>query len=57
MYTYPIHCLNQHTASPARTARPSPRSATRHRIEHDLKVADRIARAIQDNASQLYRGA
>ena len=56
MYTYPIHCQNQRTASKGRTPRPA-QSATRHSIEEDLKVADRIARAIQDNASQLYRGA
>jgi len=56
MYTYPIHCRNQRTASKARTPRPS-QSATRYRVEQDLKVADMIARAIQDNASQLYRGA
>ncbi|WP_295433951.1 hypothetical protein [uncultured Thiodictyon sp.] len=56
MYTSPLHCRNQRTASKARTLRPS-QAATRHSIERDLKVADMIARAIQDNASQLYRGA
>jgi len=56
MYTYPIHSQNPRTASQLRTPRPA-QSATRHSIAHDLKVADRIARAIQDNASQLYRGA
>ncbi|HYN76367.1 MAG TPA: hypothetical protein VES73_01070 [Lamprocystis sp. (in: g-proteobacteria)] len=56
MYSYQIHCQNQRTAAKVRTPRPS-QSATRHSIEHDLKVADMIARAIRDNASQLYRGA
>ncbi len=56
MYTYPIHYRNQRTGSKARTPRPS-QAATRHSIEEDLKVADMIARAIQDNSSQLYRGA
>ena len=57
MYTYPLHCQNQRTASKARTSRPSQLVAIRHSIEQDLKVADMIARAIRDNASQLYRGA
>ncbi len=56
MYSYPLRCRTQRTASKVRTQRPS-RSAARHRIERDLKVADMIARAIADNASQLYRGA
>jgi len=56
MFTNSTPCRNPRTASPVRTPRPSP-SATRHRIEQDLKVADLIARAIADNASQLYRGA
>jgi len=56
MYSYPIHCRNQRTASKVRAPRPS-RSAARYRIERDLKVADMIARAIADNGSQLYRGA
>ncbi|WP_295434427.1 hypothetical protein [uncultured Thiodictyon sp.] len=56
MYTYPLHCQNQRTAAQARTTRPS-QAASRHSIERDLKVADMIARAIQDNGSQLYRGA
>ncbi|WP_157818042.1 hypothetical protein [Candidatus Thiodictyon syntrophicum] len=56
MYTYPLHCQNQRTAAKARTPRPS-QSAARHSIEQDLKVADMIARAINDNSSQLYRGA
>ena len=56
MSSSPLHCRTQRTASKARALRPS-RSAVRHRIERDLKVADMIARAIADNASQLYRGA
>ena len=56
MYTYPLHCRNQRTASKARASRPS-QTASRHSIERDLKVADMIARAIRDNGSQLYRGA
>ena len=56
MYSYPIHCRNQRTAAQVRTPRPSP-SAIRQRIARDLRVADLIARAIADNASQLYRGA
>jgi hypothetical protein len=53
MYTYPIYSQNPRTASKVRTPRPA-QSATRHSIEQDLKVADMIARAIRDNASQLY---
>ena len=56
MYTYPIHSQNPRPASKVRTSRPA-QSATRHSSAQDLKVAARIARAIQDNASQLYRGA
>ena len=56
MYTNSTQCQNKRTASKVRTPRPS-QTATRHSIEHDLKVADMIARAIADNASQLYRGA
>ena len=56
MYTYPIHSRASRTCQQCRTARPS-KTAPRDPIAQDLLVADMIARAIRDNASQLYRGA
>lgn len=56
MYTSQLHARDSRTPSQTRTPRPS-KSAARRGIEQDLMVAYRIARAIQDNGSQLYRGA
>ncbi|WP_295454529.1 hypothetical protein [uncultured Thiodictyon sp.] len=55
MHTYPIHSRDSRTTQQSRTARPS-KPASRDSIAQDLAVADRIARAFNENASQLYRG-
>jgi hypothetical protein len=56
MFTRSTPCRDQHTASNRRPGRPS-QTDTRNNVEQELRVAEMIARAIQDNASQLYRGA
>ena len=55
MHTYPIRSRDSRTATQSRTARPS-KSASRDSIAQDLVIAEMIARAFNDNASQLYRG-
>ncbi|WP_295456833.1 hypothetical protein [uncultured Thiodictyon sp.] len=55
MYTYPIHSRDSRTAPQFRTAGPS-KPAPRDSIAQDLMVAEMIANAFNDNASQLYRG-
>ncbi|WP_295452858.1 hypothetical protein [uncultured Thiodictyon sp.] len=55
MYTYPVHCRDAHTASKARPSRPS-MPDSRHSVVQDLVVAQVLARAMNDNPLQRYRG-
>ena len=56
MYTYPLHCQNQRTASQARTSRPS-QAAARHSVEQDLKVAEEKCNALSSTAKDACMAA